>query len=223
MPKQSEIAIEILTTSSVPVPLRVLSDAGVSPETLRRMTEHGTVSRPAAGFYTLPGRIDILDIDWVAFSLQVPDGVIGLLSAATHHDMTQEMTARPQAFVPRSRAGRIKLGGESGAIFDCVTSRNPLFLTEGIETVGFSAVPVKITSKERTLLDLFVFSPFNPSTTDAAARIPEETFLDSLSRCVDDPAFSFDEFHSLAETFGCAEKIAAYTKTIRYGGAPRMP
>jgi hypothetical protein len=217
---QPQAALSILESARGAVPLSDFKAAGVNPETLRRLVEAGRVDRPAAGHYALAGRIDILDIDWVAFALQVPDGVIGLLTAAVHHEMTQEVPAFLQAFGPRSRAGRLTLGGDSGAMVDVVTSRNEKHLTEGVVLVEKSGVPVKVTSKERTLVDLFLFSPFNSRTTDRTARIPEETFLESLSRCVDDADFSFDLFHEIAETFGCDDQVKPFTKMSRYS-APR--
>ncbi|MDW9478802.1 hypothetical protein GOB57_08795 [Sinorhizobium meliloti] len=217
---QSQVALSILASAHGPVALPVLKAAGVYPETLRRLVEAGHVERPASGHYALAGRIAVLDIDWVAFALQVPDGVIGLLTAAVHHEMTQELPPYLQAFVPRSRAGRLTLGGDSGATVDVVTSRNPLHLTKGIVLVEKSGVPVRVTSKERTLLDLFLYSPFNSRTTDRTARIPEETFLESLSRCVEDAEFSFDLFHDVAEAFGCDDQVRPFTKTSRYT-APR--
>jgi predicted transcriptional regulator of viral defense system len=214
------MVLSILETASGVVPLAVLKDAGVYPETLRRLVEAGRIQRPAAGHYALAGHIDILDIDWVAFSLQVPDGVIGLLTAAVYHEMTQEMPSKLQAFVPRNRQGCLTLGGDSGASVDVVTSRNPLHLTDGIVVVEKSGVRVNVTSKERTLVDMFLYSPFYSRTTDRTVRIPEETFLDSLSRCVDDTDFSFDTFDVLAKTFGCDDQLRPFTKTSRYV-APR--
>ncbi len=219
---QSQVALEILESARGAVPLSVFKEAGVYPETLRRLVEAGRIERPAAGHYALAGRIDILDTDWVAFALQVPEGVIGLLTAAVHHEMTQEMPAFLQAFGPRTRAGRLTLGGDSGASVDLVTSRNALHLTEGVILVEKSGVPIRVTSKERTLVDMFLFSPFNSRTTDRSARIPEETFLDSLSRCGDDPDFSFDLFHEIAEVFGCDDQVKPLTKTSRYAAPKPM-
>ena len=110
---QSQVALSILASARGAVALLVLREAGVHPETLRRLVEAGQAERPASGHYALAGRIDVLDIDWVAFALQVPDGAIGLLTAAVHHEMTQELPSHLQAFVPRSRSGRLTLGGDS--------------------------------------------------------------------------------------------------------------
>nr|WP_250807953.1 type IV toxin-antitoxin system AbiEi family antitoxin [Neorhizobium tomejilense] len=221
--RQSIIAMKLLEASPTAVSADDLKEAGVSAETLRRMLAANVIERPAAGHYTIRGRTNIMDFDWVAFSLQVPTGVIGLLSAAVHHGMTQEMPPYLQAFAPRTRAGDFKLGGESGARVDLVTTRNKEALTIGIETVIKSGHPIKITSKERTLVDLFLFSPFCSRATDRSARIPEETFLDALSRCVEDEDFDFDTLHKkIAPRFGCADQISPFTKTSRFI-APRSP
>lgn len=221
MPSQTEIALSILESSEGAVALGKFTDAGIRNEALRRLVERGDAVRPAAGFYALPGRIDPLDADWVAFALQVPDGVVGLLSAATHYDMTQELVAYPQAFAPRKRGGgRIRLGGDSGVVFDVVSSRNPLHLSEGVETIVLSATPIRITSRERTLVDLFLFSQFHSGATAASARIPEESFLDALDRAGHDPAFSFDRFHEIARAFGVDGQIRPLTKTWRRSAAP---
>ena len=217
MIKQSELAYNMLKEAEGAVSAKLLEAKGVSNETLRRLVKKGVAEKVAAGHYALSGRIDILHSDWVAFSLQVPRGVIGLLTAATYHDITQELCAYHQAFVPRTRANNITLGGDSGAKFETVSSRNDDYLDIGVDTITLSGTPIRITSKERTLLDLFIFSPFNSSTTDASARIPEETFLDALARCADDADFSFDRFHELANKFGCSSKVTPFTKTLRFG------
>ena len=129
---QSELALSILEEARGAVALTVLKDAGIFPQTLRRLVEAGRIERPAAGHYALAGRIDILDVDWVAFALQVPDGVIGLLTAAVHHDMTQELPPRLQGFVPRTRAGSLTLGGDSGALVDVVTSNIDKLIEESV-------------------------------------------------------------------------------------------
>ena len=217
--KQSDIARSILEKAQGMVKLQVFKDSGVSPETLRRMVEAGIVERPASGHYALAGRIDIMDIDWVAFSVQVPGGVIGLLSAAVHHGMTQEVPPYLQAFVPRTKTwGRFRLGGDSGAIVDLVSSRREEHFELEVIEVLRSGYPVKVTSPERTLVDLFMFSPFYSGTTERTARIPEETFLESLGRCVDNEAFSFQTLHDIAVELGCDEQIGVFTKTARYAG-----
>jgi hypothetical protein len=213
---QSKKALSILEAATAAVSLPFLKSAGVRSETLRRLVDSGQVERPAVGHYALPGRIDILDVDWVAFALQVPDGVVGLMTAAVHHEMTQEMPPYLQAFVPRSRGGRLVLGGDSRAKVDAIHSRNDLHLSEGIVSVLKSGTDIRVTSKERTLVDLFLFSPFNSRTSDRNARIPEETFLESLSRCVNDDDFCFERFHEIAEAFECEDQILPFTKTSRY-------
>jgi hypothetical protein len=217
--KQSFIALRLLEASPVALSVNVLKKAGVAPETLRRMVEAGSLIRPTSGYYALDGRIDVVDLDWVAFSLQEPDGIIGLLTAAVHHGITQEVPAFMQAFVPRTRPCSFRLGGDSGAMVDVVSSRNSRVFSQGIETVVKSGHPIKITSKERTLLDLFLFSPFCSRTTQRSARIPEETFLDALSRCEEDDDFSFKTFHELAGDFGCDDQITPLTKTSRFTAA----
>jgi hypothetical protein len=75
-----------------------------------------------------------------------------------------------------------------------------------VEIVRRSGVPVRVTAKEKTLLDLFLFSPFHTGSAHRGARIPEEIFLEALARCVDDPGFYFDMFHEIAAVFRCEKK-----------------
>jgi hypothetical protein len=60
--------------------------------------------------------------------LRVPEGVIGLQTAAVYHEMTERLPAHLQASVPRSRAGRLRLTHGSEEIIDTVTSRTHFIL-----------------------------------------------------------------------------------------------
>ena len=217
MQSQGSVAIAMLEEASGAVSVEEFQRAGVARTTVQRLVDGKMAVRVAVGHFALPGKIDIMDEDWVAFALQVPRGVLGLLTAAVHHEMTQEHAVALQAFVPRDRGTRVKLPGNT--LLTLITSRNPDFLEAGVETLRRSGTDIRVTSKERTLLDMFLFSPFNSATTKLTVKIPEESFLDSLNRCVVDPEFSFDELHELAETFGCASKIAPFTKTLRFGAS----
>lgn len=220
---QSDEAYRLVTEKGGPVSLSEFLVAGVAATTLGRMVKAGVLEKPAAGHYALAGSVDFMDADWVAFALQVPRGVIGLFTAAVHHGITQEMPPYLQAFVPRERGSRVILGGDSSSTrVEAVISRNELHLTEGVEVLRRSGTDIAITSKERTLLDMFLFSPFNTATTERSARVPEESFLDALRRCTEDEAFSFDRLGELGETFKCEDRLRLFTKTARYDRAQSM-
>ncbi|OWV85450.1 hypothetical protein [Rhizobium sp. R693] len=188
------------------------------------MVTAGLIERPTVGFYALPGRIERQDIDWVAFSLRCPRGVIGLQSAALYHNMTDQRPGKLQAFIPRSRGLVVfRLDSVSQTTLDPIVSRNPFHLTLGVALVKRSGIAIRVTSKEKTLVDLFLFSEFKTITaSDRRVRVPEETVLEAMARCTRDSSFSFDTFHEIADAFGCAQKVLPFSKASQYiVGAPR--
>jgi predicted transcriptional regulator of viral defense system len=214
-----EKALEMLAQADGALALEEFTKHGIHHETLRRIVASEVAERPAYGFYSMVGKIDIVDLSWVGFALAVPDGVIGMLTAAVRHGMTQETPAFMQAFIPRKFGGEVKIGGDCNDEVDVISSRNEEALTFGVETIVISGTPVNITGKERTLVDLFIYSAFN-NVRASAARIPDETFLDCLERCCDDPSFSFERMHEIARRFGCDRRMNAVTKPFKFRRAP---
>jgi predicted transcriptional regulator of viral defense system len=214
---QTATALAILSAAAGPITMDELEAAKVSRTTMQRLVQSGRAVRIGLGRFVLEGKIDADVEPLVSFALQVPGGVVALLSAAARHGMTEDLPAVLYGFVPRERGSRIRLA--SGHRIDVITSRNPDFLDVGIETTRIAGVDVSLTTKERTLVDLFLFSPLNTGIRQDTVRVPAETFMESLNRCTDDPGFDFDKFHLIVGIFGCAEKIAPFSKSMRFRAA----
>lgn len=101
---------------------------------------------------------------------------------------------------------------------DTLMWRNPEMFELGVEEHLIDGVPVRITSPERTLVDLFRYSTFNPSMRTEQVRITDEMFLETLNRTNSESmdGFSFDSVASIARMFKCYEAMRPYTKTVRY-------
>jgi hypothetical protein len=101
---------------------------------------------------------------------------------------------------------------------DTLMWRNPEMLELGVEDHLIDGVKVRITSPERTLVDLFRYSTFNPSMRTDQVRITDEMFLESLDRTNSENMehFSFDTVAAIARTFKCYDALRPYTKTVRY-------
>ncbi|WP_225040183.1 hypothetical protein [Rhizobium sp. T1473] len=129
--------------------------------------------------------------------------------------MTNEQPESIQAFVPRRHGGSVKIGGDCTERVDAISSRNPSFLTVGIDSVRLAGTDVRVTDKERTLVDLFIFSPLN-RVRAAAARATDQTFFDALQRCTANPDFSIDRLHDIADALGCSDRLVATTKLFGF-------
>jgi len=160
---------------------------------LHRLVGQNLLERVGNGLYRLPNSSGMFD-DWAVIAARYPDAVIVTLSAAVFHQTTQEMPASIHVAFPRS-SGRSSLP-ESFPVMSRVlrwtaTDAYDPFAA-GVETHDIDGVQVKITSPERTLVDMFRYSPFNPSARGSSLHVSEEAFLDCLQRTVSRPQFSID-------------------------------
>jgi hypothetical protein len=127
--------------------------------------------------------------------------------------MTQELPGKLSVAVPREMGGSPSMGVNHWMLeIDTLMWRNPEMLELGVEDHLIDGVKVRITSPERTLVDLFRYSTFNPSMRTDQVRITDEMFLESLDRTNSENMehFSFDTVAAIADA------LRPYTKTVRY-------
>jgi len=206
--------IQALREAGRPMSVSELCAVGASRATLSRMTAAGEIERAAYGVYRLPDP-DSVHADWAALSKRVPTAVICLTSAARFHGITQDMPVSIEVAVPRS-VGRI-VGGVGRAFpinLSVMHWRDEKAFQLGVETHVIEGIPVRITSRERTVIDMFRFSLLNPSCR--AIRISEESALDCLSRALDDTKTRRDEITRLAMEFGVREAMTPIIKAMNF-------
>ena len=125
---------------------------GISSRTLERLRQAGKVTRISRGIYQMTDAIDAVSPDYAVIAKRVPSGVVCLLSALYHHDLTTEipreifLAVSRNANVPRIDYPRVRVCRMSAAPF-----------AAGIERKVVGGVEIRVYSAEKTLADCFKF------------------------------------------------------------------
>lgn len=217
MKSRSDI-LEIIQEMGSVATMAELRAKGVTTPTIRQLVRSGELDNPAWGVYRIPGCEESVYAEWAVVARKYPDAVVCLLSAATFHGMTQELHGNLTVAVSREMGGKPSMGNNFMLGIDTLIWRSQDMLTLSVDRHQIDGTPVKITSPERTLVDLFRYSSFNSAMKDSSVRITDEMFLECLNRCSSDymEHFSFDTVAAIARTLKCYDAIRPYTKTLRY-------
>lgn len=126
-------------------------EAGVPSSVLSRLTRSGEITRVGRGLYQLAGSEGYSHADLVEAAIQVPKGVVVLLSALNFHGIgthpAREVWMQLPANFPKPEIRWPPL--------HIVRSRLPEAFTEGVETHEIAGHPVRITGVDRTIVDCF--------------------------------------------------------------------
>lgn len=211
-------ALEIIRNLGATVTMADLKPHKITIAMVRSLVKSQELENPAWGVYRLPGVEQSLHSDWAVLAKKYPESVICLLSAATFHNMTQEIFGKLSVALPHDKGlKKPSMGNYFSLSIDTLIWRNSQMFDLGVDTHLIDGTPVKITSPERTLVDLFRYSAFSSMKT-TAVRITDEMFLECLNRCNSEHMghFSFDTVAAIAREFKCYEAMRPYTKTLRY-------
>lgn len=125
---------------------------GISPRTLYRLCKSGAVARVSRGFFQVTDAPDAVSPDYAAIAKRVPEGVICLLSALYHQDLTTEIPRQinlaisRDASVPRLDYPRVRVFRMSATPF-----------AAGIEHRVIGGTEMRIFSPEKTIADCFKY------------------------------------------------------------------
>lgn len=214
--KTSAAILQAMAASNAPMTIKELQALGASRATVHRMVENDLLERLAHGVYGLPERGSPY-LGWAGLSLRVPSAVFCLTSAATFHEITQDMETRTVIAVPHA-LGQVQGGrGKSYPVrVKLVRWRDPEAFQHGVETHEIDGVSVRITSPARTVVDMFRFSGLNPGCRKV--RIQDEAFLDCLSRALD-PARQVthaDDILAIADHFEIKDRMSPFIQSIQH-------
>lgn len=137
--------------------------AGVSPRTLGRLRQAGKVMRLSRGVYQVAEARDAGSPDYAVVAKRVPLGVVCLLSALYHHELTTEipreicLAVSRDASVPRIDCPAVRVFRMSAAAF-----------AAGVERKVVDGVELRMYSAEKTLADCFKYR--NRIGTDVAVE-----------------------------------------------------
>jgi predicted transcriptional regulator of viral defense system len=125
--------------------------AGIPLVYLKRLTDAGDLVRLARGLYQDPERVgEDVAHDLAEAARLVPNGVVSLISALRHHELTTQlphavwMTIPHKARTPNAQGMRLEIVRATGEV-----------LTAGVEHVRVEGVEVPIYGVAKTVADCF--------------------------------------------------------------------
>ncbi|WP_315921904.1 type IV toxin-antitoxin system AbiEi family antitoxin domain-containing protein [Mesorhizobium sp. SP-1A] len=208
----AETALQALSEAGRPMTGVELTAKGVSRMALKRLVEAGVLERVARGIFKAVESNTPMPEDpravWAWASIRNPSIVFCLESAAAFHHLTQGMAPKLNiAIHVRSKAATTEL--TSGVDADYFYW-NDDFLAVGVDTVKIEGVDVRITSPERTVVDMFRYSSMAPASIRTERMIESEAFHDCLMRFFEkqsDPAEGMKKLRKVAKPLGLWDRM----------------
>jgi len=126
--------------------------AGVHPRTLYALRDSGFLERLERGLYRLAELPNIGDPDLVTVALKVRAGVICLISALAHHELTTQIPHEVSVALPRHKeVPRLKFPPIRVYWFSAQA------IEAGVEEHAIDGVTVRIFCPEKTIADCFKY------------------------------------------------------------------
>lgn len=173
--------------------LLVADDLGVSDPAMARATDAGVLRRIAPGVYLGTTHVTGPLTEGAGWSLRHPDAVVGLLTAALVHDLTDAFPRGTWLFVPKGSSPPRSAVFPVKAVQTAPRHINPKHDDDnGIELREVHGVAVRLTGLDRTVIDLW----------RTPRRIPEEFALEALRRRAKLDNFRVPDFARLARRLG---------------------
>ncbi|NTF17507.1 type IV toxin-antitoxin system AbiEi family antitoxin domain-containing protein [Agrobacterium rubi] len=192
------------------------ANRGVNRVTIRELVADGALSNPAWGIYVGTEQYARMSShrDWALLSYKYPDAVFCLKSAAMFHGMTQEVHGSLTFFSPRAYGDSPKMGAQFMTPMEPMVTRKEANLRFGVETYDVDGVSIRVTSRERTLVDFFRYSR---EGNEGRALVTMEMLYDLVQRMSgEDTSFDFDKTAALSMDFGCFEQLGRVTMPFRF-------
>lgn len=168
---------------------------GIHPRDLYRLRDNGTIEAVSRGLYRLRSKPLSEYSDLVTVALRCPDAVICLGSALAFHELTTQIPhevsiALPSgAWSPRIDHPPVRVHRFSGSL-----------LSEGVEVHRLDDQDVRITSREKTLVDLFRFR----------RNLGSDLFVEGLRRYAEGKQRRIPELFRLAKLANVEGPIRPY-------------
>lgn len=178
---------------------RDLAAEGVPRAYLRRLVDKGLLARTARGIYTLPDA-DVTELhDFAEAALQVPKGVICLLSALRFHDLTTQnpfevwVAIGESWWKPKIEYPAIRFVRFSGAA-----------LEYGVEQHEIEGILVRVYSPAKTVADCFKYRN----------KIGLDVALEALRDCWRQRKATMDEIWAAAKVCRVANVMRPYLESL---------
>ena len=125
---------------------------GVHPRTLYALRDGGEIERVGRGLYRASSAPPLTSPDLIPVAIRIPRGVICLISALAHHELTTQVPHAVDIALP-SHAQVPKIDGIPLRVF---WYSEPSF-GAGIDVVRIDRIPVRVYSPEKTIADCFKY------------------------------------------------------------------
>ncbi len=139
------------TQQPVLIRLGELEEKGVSRRMLQNLIAAGEYERVAPGAYVRTNAVDDTTASWMAVASRRPDATLCLLSAASTHDLTDEIPEASDIALPRG-ANRLQVG--LAPISWHFFARETFEVGRGLHTLP-GGMSIGLYDAERTIVDLF--------------------------------------------------------------------
>lgn len=180
---------------------RDFKEAGIPLAYLKRLTDAGELVRLGRGLYQNAERVgEDVAHDLAEAARLVPNGVISLLSALRHHELTTQlphavwMTIPHKARTPRAQGLRLEIVRATGEV-----------LTAGVEHISVEGVDVPIYGVAKTVADCFKHR----------RQVGEDVAIEALRDALQHRKTTASELMRYAAIDRVADRIGPYIKALQ--------
>jgi Predicted transcriptional regulator len=211
-----ERALDLIAEKQSFLNVEDFANRGVNRVAIRELVAGGVLANPAWGIYVGAEAYEAMSSlrDWALLSYKYPEAVFCLKSAAMFHGMTQEIHGSLTFFSPRAYGDNPKMGTQYATPLEPMVTRKEGNLRYGVEVYTIDGVSVRVTSRERTLVDFFRYSK---EGNEGRALVTMEMLYDVVQKMAgEDTSFDFDKVAALSMDFGCFDQIGRVTAPFRF-------
>lgn len=173
---------------------------GVSAMALTRLERAGQIMRTGRGLYCMVGEPSHVMPGLMEAALQVPKGVVCLLSALAFHGIGTQQPREIWMMIPHNCAApRV-----AWPPLRIIRSRVPASFTLGVETHLLDGVAVRVTDPDRTIVDCFKHRN----------RVTLEVCLEALRERLRHRRHSMAPMHEYRRVLGMGEVMRPYMEAL---------
>jgi predicted transcriptional regulator of viral defense system len=168
-----------------------LSQLGLSSRQIRKLLDHGELSKIKQGYYELSNEVNSEE---VIIARLFPEAVIFLQSALLHYNYTDRIPAAWQIAVDRdSEKSQYDIDYPMIEPFYQVTK----FLSVGLTAIVVDNVNVRIFDRDRTMCDVMRYE----------RKLEKEVFSNAIMRYIKDPKKNVRNLFEYAQIFNITRKV----------------
>ena len=198
-----------------------LKELGIDRKVIRRLRDAECIHSVSQGRYCISDEylVEPLEMNEKSFMLEDfsvalthggPDSFICLYPAAYWHDLGVDNNFQTiTAGIPRSRGTPAAHGDQ----YQFIRWRQEDALKVGVVNAGsFRGEDIRITDKERTVVDLIRYSTLNSVQETSNLLIDEESAIEAVNRYIGSDGYRPAKLSEMAHTFGVGTQVDLFIK-----------